>query len=96
MVLAETLHKTLPGTVLAEKVRCGRANCRCRDGSLHGPYYFRYWRENGVLRKEYVRHADLEQVRAQCEARRQFHRELAISRQELRRISAFLKGLKRS
>ena len=31
------------GTIRAVKLKCGRANCRCRSGNdedKHGPYYF--------------------------------------------------------
>ena len=72
----ETLLKMLVGVVLPQLVRCGRPNCRCARGELHGPYFYRFWREGNRLRKAYVRPADLEQVRARCEARRQAHREL--------------------
>jgi hypothetical protein len=57
-------------------VRCGAGGCRCARGELHGPYHYRFWREGGRLRKVYVRPAELDEVRAQCEARRQARREL--------------------
>ena len=41
----ETLPKTLPGAVCAQWVRCCRPNCRCARGHLHGPYFYRFWRE---------------------------------------------------
>jgi hypothetical protein len=67
------LPKMLPGTVHEQWVRCGRDNCRCSGGQdrtqLHGPYYYRYWREDGRLRKEYIKRADLESVTAACNAR---------------------------
>jgi hypothetical protein len=72
----DLLPKTLPGAVCVQWVRCGRPGCRCSRGQPHGPYYYRFWREGGRLRKVYVRPADLEEVRAQCEARRQARREL--------------------
>jgi hypothetical protein len=72
----ETLHKTLPGVVLPQWVRCGRKNCRCVRGELHGPYHYRFWRECGRLRKTYVPAANLERVRSLCEARRRERREL--------------------
>jgi hypothetical protein len=76
----ETLPKTpLPGVVLSQWVRCGRPNCHCTHGQPHGPYYYRFWREGGRLRKAYVRPAELEQVRTQCEARRQEHRDLCAA-----------------
>src|SRR5690242_7874187 len=35
-------------------------------GRQLGPYYFRFWKEDGQQRKEYVRPRDLETVRKQC------------------------------
>src|SRR4051794_17243924 len=66
---AETLPKMLPGVVCPQWKTCGRDGCRCARGLLHGPYYFRFWRENGRLRKRYVPRADLATVRARCQAR---------------------------
>src|SRR5262249_40103824 len=70
----EMLHKILPGVVLHQFVTCGRPNCRCANGHLHGPYWYRFYRVNGRLRKEYVKPAELERVRAGCNARRQENR----------------------
>jgi hypothetical protein len=61
----------LPGVVCEQWVRCGRRNCRCARGELHGPFFYRFWREGGKLKKQYVRAVDLQEVRARCEARRQ-------------------------
>jgi hypothetical protein len=73
----ESLHKTLPGTVCIQYVTCGHRNCRCAGGNLHGPYHYRFWRENGKVRKTYVKPTELEVVRKQCAARQklrlQFH-----------------------
>jgi hypothetical protein len=84
----EVLPKTLPGAVCAQWVRCGRPNCRCAQGSPHGPYHYRFWREGGRLRKEYVRRSDVERVRAQCQARRQGRQELANWREVWRQLVA--------
>jgi hypothetical protein len=46
------------GAVCAQYVRCGKPNCRCASGGLHGPYYYRFTREGGRLRKRYVRKAE--------------------------------------
>jgi len=73
------LPKPLPGTVCPQWVRCGRPACRCARGQLHGPYYYRFFREKGRLKKTYVRQADVEQVRAQCETRRQARCDLSSS-----------------
>lgn len=47
--------KTVTYTYRQERVRCGKANCWCGEGVGHGPYTYRYWKENGRLRKEYVK-----------------------------------------
>jgi hypothetical protein len=37
---------------------------------LHGPYWYRLWREwDGKQHKEYVRKSDLERVRAACDVK---------------------------
>jgi hypothetical protein len=50
--------------------RCGKTNCRCTRGKLHGPYYRRMWREFGQLRAVYVRKADVERVRGEIDQAR--------------------------
>jgi uncharacterized coiled-coil DUF342 family protein len=30
----------LPGSLRRRLIRCGKCNCRCRQGQLHGPYYY--------------------------------------------------------
>lgn len=45
------------GTVVKEKVRCGDESCKCASGNpedRHGPYLYRYYREGGKLKSEYV------------------------------------------
>ena len=80
----EPLPKTLPGVVCQQWVRCGRPGCRCARGSPHGPYFYRFWRDGGRLRKEYVRRSDVAQVWAQCQARQ----ELAGWREVWRQMAA--------
>lgn len=71
----ETLPKMqpsdLPGTVHAQYVRCGRGGCKCGRGELHGPYYYRYYREGGRLHKRYVKRVDVAGVEALCKARQE-------------------------
>ena len=67
----KTLPKTLPGVVRPQWIRCGKAGCRCARGRPHGPYFYRFWRQGGRLRKQYVRPDHVERVRAACQARRQ-------------------------
>ena len=59
------------GSLHLERKRCGRPNCRCARGQLHGPYWYRRWREGGRQRKGYVSKGALEHVQAAIELRRQ-------------------------
>ncbi|SEA40458.1 hypothetical protein SAMN04488065_3029 [Haloplanus vescus] len=45
------------GTVVKEKVKCGDNSCKCASGNpqdMHGPYFYRYYRDNGTMKSEYV------------------------------------------
>jgi hypothetical protein len=45
------------GTVVKEKVKCGDDSCKCVSGNsqdMHGPYLYRYYREDGTMKSEYV------------------------------------------
>ncbi len=42
------------GSIHEEWKRCGNPRCRCARGELHGPYWYRRWREDGKQRKQYV------------------------------------------
>jgi hypothetical protein len=90
---AKTLPKILPGVVLPQMIRCGRPNCRCAQGHLHGPYYYRFWREDGKLRKAYVKPTELELVRALCDARRQARRKYRAALETWRQLRAAIRAL---
>jgi hypothetical protein len=85
---AKLLLKTLPGVVLWQWARCGRAGCRCARGQLHGPYAYRFFRQGNRLRKVYVPKALVDQVAAACNARRAFRRQIKVSWQEWRDLLA--------
>src|SRR4051794_27094237 len=76
----------LRGTVHAEMKRCGRANCACatEGGQLHGPYFYRYFREGGnhKLRRVYVKPEDVAAVQAACQAGRARRKEATARRRE--------------
>jgi len=92
----ELLPKTLRGVVCRQWVRCGRSNCRCASGQLHGPYAYHFGRVNGRLRKRYVRPAEVEKVEAACQARQRQRRELADWRKCLGQLAAQLSEVQRS
>lgn len=35
-------------------IRCGKENCKCAEGSGHGPYWYAYWSEQGKTRSQYI------------------------------------------
>ena len=54
-----------PGSLQPEWKRCGKPTCRCaRGGLLHGPYWYRRWRERGKQRKAFVRQEQVAAVQA--------------------------------
>jgi len=92
--LAKTLPKTLPGAICAQWKKCGKPVCKCARGDLHGPYWYRFWREDGRLRKAYVRQTDVPAVRAACTEERQTKRMLglmrALAREDWSRLASLL------
>lgn len=65
------LPKIAPGAVCAQMVRCGKKNCKCSRGELHGPYFYHFVRVDGVLVKRYVKAKDVVAMRTACETRQQ-------------------------
>ena len=42
-------------TYQLERVKCGKANCRCaKDGQLHGPYWYAYQKQGQKLKSWYI------------------------------------------
>lgn len=65
---SETLPKT--AAVCEQWVRCGKAECRCVNGPLHGPYTYLFYRSGGRLVKQYVRASEVPTLRACIEEHR--------------------------
>lgn len=68
----ETQHllpKILNGTVHAQYVRCGKANCKCASGELHGAYYYHFVRVDGKFKKRYLKPSEVEAVQQACDER---------------------------
>lgn len=87
----------LSGAVCAQYKRCGRANCRCANGPLHGPYYYRFTWESGRVVKEYIPLSQVEEVKAACARYRAVQDQLREGRQHfqtlLSRLRSTLRGL---
>lgn len=78
----------LPGSVSEQFIRCVKPGCHCWRGQLHGPYFYRIWRDapqaggkKGKGNKVYVKAADVAGVRARYE-------EYRVMGQELRALRA--------
>lgn len=92
--LVEMLPQTGPGEVAVadgaicpQMVRCGKPNCKCARGELHGPYFYRFTRDQyGRLRKHYVRRSEVEAWRELCERRREWLAERVAIRALCRRV----------
>lgn len=77
----------LEGEICEQFIRCGKQGCRCQNGQLHGPYYYRIWREGKTVRKVYVKASDREAVKAACDAHKTLARSLRDARQARLRLT---------
>lgn len=87
--------EALPGSLHAERKRCNRPNCRCAAGgeALHGPYLYRRWLEGGRLRRQYVKAADAERVRAGLAEWRRLHPPARSAREALAALRRLMRNL---
>jgi len=90
--ITEVKEGELRGSLHTEYKRCGKDGCRCasgRDEDLHGPYYYRHFRdEDGNQRKAYVPRGDVEAVRSKIRKRRRRIREKRQERRQSARERA--------
>ena len=64
-ILKKVLHPKpmLAGGLVERWLKCGKANCHCRDGKLHGPYYYLSVLEKGRPRTIYLGYDDKFEVK---------------------------------
>lgn len=72
--------------------RCGKPNCRCARGELHGPYWSLRWRDGAGHRRKHVRAGELDEVRAILAGRRRERAELRADLAEADRLLAALRA----
>ncbi len=84
--MSKVIPKIVAGSVHVEFRRCGKSNCRCARGYLHGPYYVRRWREGRRQRKALVKAENVPAVLAAI-AERQAVAPISRIRGSLARIS---------
>lgn len=78
----------LKGSIHVEWKRCGKLNCRCARGMLHGPYFYRRWREGGRLRKGYVSREEVTSAILEIALRRQRQKEIRLIRASIKSTRA--------
>ena len=71
--------KMLPGHVAAVRIRCGKSNCRCTRGHRHVAHYLVTYCD-GLRFRRYVRHDEVAEIRAACEAHRDLQAQLRAGR----------------
>jgi len=71
-IFENPLPKIMPlrGSLHVAWKRCGRLNCRCQRGRLHGPFYELRWRDRGHQHKRYVPRDDVPATLLGIELRR--------------------------
>ncbi len=67
----KVLPKILCGSVHREFKKCGKSNCKCAKGQLHGTYYYHFVRVDGKLKKRYLKASEVEQIQIACLERRE-------------------------
>lgn len=95
----KALPKMLPGAVCRQRVRCGKPNCKCARGQLHGAYYYHFVRVGGRLRKRYLKPNEVAAVKAACKARREDEKSKRIetrqAQQSIRELVSKLREIQR-
>lgn len=86
-----TKIEPLCGFLEARYVTCGKPNCKCAKGQLHGPYFCRRWIAAGDRCSKYVRKADFADVKEGISA---FKQERKSRRMQRGRGNDLLKLLK--
>ena len=87
----ELLPKMRQGSVCQQWKRCGKPNCKCTRGKLHGPYFYRFAWHNGRQQKKYVPLSKVVEVQDACRVHRQQRETAKISQQHWRELIASLR-----
>ena len=85
-----TKIEPLRGSIEARFKRCGKPNCKCAKGELHGPYYLRRWQRHGERQSKYVKKGDVSTTFAACLA---YRRDRQETRELIRQINETGNGM---
>jgi hypothetical protein len=82
-------------TAICEQYRkCGKAGCKCNAGSMHGPYYYYFYRADGKLKKSYIRKADAANLWTNYSVQRQVQKQRAADRRKYAQLSKDLRRIR--
>ena len=93
--VADSLPKILDmacynGSLQEQWVRCGKTNCKCSRGILHGPYFYLFVSMSNGVSKTYVRRSDVPALRAVIAERKRRH---SLFRSEMRQAHNLLRQM---
>jgi hypothetical protein len=77
-------------------VRCGKSNCKCSKGELHGPYFYHRTWSGETHQRRYIKLADVLEMAQACENYRQLQASLRVGREEYKQMMAQMRDLLRS
>jgi hypothetical protein len=75
--------------------KCGKAGCKCNAGALHGAYYFFFYREDGKLKKSYIRKAEAAELWEAYSVRRELQKRRKADRKEFTGLSREIRRIDR-
>lgn len=75
--------------------KCGKPGYRCNAGALHGPYLYFFYREDGKLKKSYIRKANAAALWEEYSARREYQKQRAADRKAFTQLSRDFRCIKR-
>jgi hypothetical protein len=54
LIQAALKFKGFGGSVVMERICCGKPGCHCRSEALHGPYPYLHYYSNGKVKRRYL------------------------------------------
>jgi Family of unknown function (DUF6788) len=92
----KTTAEMLSGHVERRMVRCGKPNCKCSRGELHGPYFYHVTTYSTHRHRAYIRRARVAEVIQACAAHRELQAGIRAGRAEYKRVLSRARELFRS
>ena len=89
----KTATDLLSGHVERRMVKCGKPNCKCARGELHGPYFYHVTTYSTHRNRAYIRRANVAAVTEACAAHRALQAQIRANRVQYRRMLAGVRDL---